>query len=152
MRNKQKAAIVLATTLGTGYCPIAPGTVGAFVTAIVLWFLSPIPWWSLLSIAVAAFFLGVVVARISDAAWGSHDSGRINWDEVVGMMVTLVALPKTPAVFTAAFLLFRFFDIVKPFPVRQAEKLPHGWGVMGDDVLAGIYSNIVLQLVFRLFL
>lgn len=80
--------------------------------------------------------------------WG-HDSGRIVWDEVVGMMITVAALPKEWLIYLVAFIVFRFFDILKPFPVNKSQNLPHGWGVMVDDVLAGIYANIVLQILAR---
>ena len=150
MQIKQRAGIILATTLGSGYSPFAPGTVGALIAAVVLWVVPPVSWSLLLALSVLVYLLGVRAAQISDQVWQTKDCGRINWDEVLGMMVTFIAVPKSALVWCAGFLLFRFFDILKPFPVRQAERLPHGWGVMTDDLLAGIYSNIVLQVVFRL--
>ena len=80
-----------------------------------------------------------------------HDPGIIIIDEIAGMLFALIALPKTLPLVIAAFFLFRFFDIVKPFPIKKIEKLPTGWGIMFDDVAAGIFSNIVLQLTLRIF-
>jgi len=152
MKNKNKAAACfLATTFGSGFFPIAPGTVGALVAIVVLWFLPPISLFTLILATIAFYFVGIWAATLAEEVW-EHDAGKINWDEVVGMMVTVIALPKTGIVYIAAFIAFRIFDIIKPAPVRQSEKLPRGWGVMTDDVLAGIYGNILLQIVFRVFI
>ena len=81
--------------------------------------------------------------------WGK-DPGKINIDEVAGMTVALIGLPKTAVVWFTAFLVFRFFDIVKPPPIRRLEYLPAGWGIMTDDIAAGIYANICCVLIFRI--
>jgi phosphatidylglycerophosphatase A len=142
-------AQVIASTAFSGYFPIAPGTVGAAVAITVL-FILPALSWELLTIAsVVFFFVGVWATTEAEKLWG-HDAGRINWDEVVGMMVTVVALPKHWISYFAAFIVFRFFDVVKPYPIGNSQKLPGGWGIMIDDVLAGVFSNILLQIFFRL--
>jgi phosphatidylglycerophosphatase A len=81
-----------------------------------------------------------------EVSWGK-DSSKIVIDEVAGMMISLLFIPSTAINILVALILFRFFDILKPLMIRKLEKWPKGWGVMGDDVLAGIYSNIVLQLL-----
>ncbi|RPI02280.1 MAG: phosphatidylglycerophosphatase A [Calditrichaeota bacterium] len=142
----RKAALFLGTAFGSGYSPVAPGTVGSMLAVVVLWFLPEmsIKYW--VHVIIVMFFIGVWAATECEKVWG-HDAGRINWDEVVGMMISLLTLPKTGWTFLAAFILFRFFDIVKPFPVYQAQGLPKGWGVMADDVIAGLYSLLVMRLI-----
>ena len=141
----------IASTGFSGYFPIAPGTVGSFVAITALWFLPTPSWLLLAAVSVLFFLIGGVVATEAEKVWG-HDPGKVNWDEVVGQMISVIALPKTWPVYLAAFLLFRFFDIVKIAPVRQAEKIPAGWGVMADDVFAGIQTNLVLHIVFRIII
>jgi len=150
-RKNHVFAITIASTFGSGYFPIAPGTVGAAVAAVLLWFTPTVSLTLFAGATVLFFFLGVWVSSKSEQVWG-HDAGRINWDEFVGMMITVFALPKTWHVFLAGFLLFRLFDIIKPFPANVSQKLPGGWGVMVDDVIAAIYSNIILQIVYRIIL
>jgi len=141
----------IASTFGSGFFPIAPGTVGAFIAIVVLYLLPAISAWTLFFSSVIFFFIGVWVSTEAEKKWG-HDAGRINWDEVVGMMVTVLALPKVWFIYVVGFLLFRLFDVVKPYPANASQALPRGWGIMVDDVIAGIYSNIILQIVFRLIL
>ncbi len=141
-------AKVIGTTLGSGFFPIAPGTVGSAVAAVALWFLPMIPPGSLVLITVLFFFIGVWASTECEDEWG-HDPGKVNWDEVVGMMITLLAVPKHWIVYVAGFFLFRFFDVLKPFPIHKLQSLPRGWGVMVDDVLAAIYANVILQIVFQ---
>ena len=142
----------IASTGFTGYFPIAPGTVGSAVAIIFLWFLPVLSWPVLSGLAILFYLIGVWAATKAEDVWG-HDAGKITWDEVVGQMVTVIALPqKTLPIYIVAFLAFRFFDIVKIAPARQAEHLPKGWGVMTDDVFAGIYANVLLQIIFRVIL
>jgi phosphatidylglycerophosphatase A len=146
----KKLAIIIGTTFGSGFSPVAPGTVGSLVAVVALW-LTPFPSTLIFShIIVFLFFIGVWVAAVCEKQWG-HDPGRVNWDEVVGMMISVLALPKTWPIYAAAFVLSRLFDIVKPFPANCAETLPGGWGIMMDDVIAGIYANIALQIGLRIF-
>jgi phosphatidylglycerophosphatase A len=142
-------ACFVSTTFGLGYFPVAPGTMGSAAAIIGLWFLPSMPIAVWLPSLVMLFLMGVWMATIAEKAWG-HDAGRINIDEVVGMAVTVIAVPKYYPVYIVSFFAFRFFDIVKPFPINISQKLPRGWGVMIDDVLAGIYGNIIVQIVSRL--
>lgn len=142
------AACALATTCYSGYFPIAPGTVGAALAALGLWFLKMDQGVPLLAGTLLCGLAGVWAAKRAEKRWG-EDPGRVNWDEVVGMMLSLLFLPRTLSVFILAFLAFRFFDILKPVPVSTAERLPHGWGIMADDMMAGIYANLLVQVVVR---
>ena len=147
--SKKIVAKIIGSTLGCGFFPLAPGTVGSFVAIVALWFVSPMHSIVLFLASVLFFFIGVWASTICEEDWG-HDPGRVVWDEVVGMMVSVIALPKHWVIYVAAFFLFRFFDIVKPFPANKSQELPKGWGVMVDDVIAGIYTNVVLQIIFKI--
>jgi phosphatidylglycerophosphatase A len=149
----RKIALALATGLGAGYSPFAPGTAGALLAAALYWVfpdpslgLGGIP--LLLVVVVAGFFLGVWASEHAEKAYG-HDSGRIVIDEIVGMWIVMLWVPKTWKLLVVGFLLCRFFDIVKPFPAGRSQSLRGGWGVMIDDVVAGVYGNLVLQVVWR---
>jgi phosphatidylglycerophosphatase A len=144
--------LALATGGGSGYSPVASGTVGSLV-GLALWVplvgLSPLAY----AVACAAVAgVGIWAAGRAEQILGSHDDGRITIDEVAGMLVSLAWLPARPEVAGVGFLLFRIFDIWKPFPARAAERLPGGLGVMADDLVAGAYANLGGQLVWRLLL
>jgi phosphatidylglycerophosphatase A len=132
-----------------GYAPIAPATVCSFVVTIVLWLSgaleSPLYIW----LIPAIFVVGIVTATRAERAYG-HDGRQIVIDEVVGQMIAFVAMPPSAAVFIGGFFLFRFFDIVKPFPAGRSQKLPSGLGVMADDVIAGVYANLALRVLVAL--
>jgi phosphatidylglycerophosphatase A len=130
---------------------VAPGTVGA-AAAIPLFMLLRLahsPW---LEFAVCAVIVvvGAWSARLAEQALGVEDPGPVVIDEVVGMLVSLLFLPGTWPVVLAAFVAFRVFDIVKPWPAGRLEHVPGGWGVMADDVMAGVYANLTVQLVLWL--
>ncbi len=135
----------------SGSAPIAPGTFGSFTAAILLFLpgrLPGIPPWSLtfaLVSLVVVFFVGVWSAGKAEKIHGK-DPGIVVIDEVAGMIVTFIFLPITPLSLVLGFFLFRAMDILKPYPVRHFEKVPGGWGVMLDDVAAGVYSNLLLRL------
>ncbi|MDZ7265581.1 MAG: phosphatidylglycerophosphatase A [candidate division KSB1 bacterium] len=145
-------ARLISTGLGIGYSPIAPGTMGALVIAILYWFAPPITLPVLLGVILILTMLGIPCATITEREMirlvgdeRGEDPSIVIIDEIIGMLVTLIAIPKTGKLLLLAFLLFRFFDIVKPFPIRKVEQLPEGWGIVFDDVVAGIYANLVLQ-------
>lgn len=100
----------------------------------------------LLPVTALIIALGVWVSEKVEADWGS-DSSKVVIDEVAGMCTSLLFVPVTITYVISGFVLFRFFDIVKPLFIRKAEALPGGWGVMADDVLAGVFANIMLQLI-----
>lgn len=144
--------IALATVAGLGRFPIAPGTAGSAAGLLLAWSL-----WSLAGpLAVAGGALAVTVVGIwaADATarhYGEGDPSRVVIDEVAGQMVGLLWLPPSLPVLAAGFLLFRLFDIMKPFPVRRLEKLPGGLGIVADDLAAGLYTVLLLHVGALLF-
>jgi len=138
--------LLIATFFGSGFLPAIPGTWGSLFTALLIWFLPSIPWGFEFVILIAIFFLGVRSSTQVERVSQSTDPGYIVIDEFIGMALVLMTVPKSFVLYLFAFLLFRIFDIVKPAPVNQLQDLPEGWGVMVDDVVAGIYAIIVLQL------
>ncbi len=142
-------AQAISTTLYSGFFPIAPGTVGAAVACFLLWVLPESPPLFLLLLTLVFFFVGVWAAGRAEQIWQEKDPGRINWDEFVGMMTSVLFLPKSWMLLLVAFFVFRIFDVVKPYPVNRAEKIKSGWGIMLDDIYAGIYTNILMQIIFR---
>jgi phosphatidylglycerophosphatase A len=147
----------IATGLGCGYFPVAPGTAGsalgvALVIALRQTSLQPL--W--LAVCLAAltgllFLVGVWSAGKAEKVFGRVDPGQVVIDEVAGQIITFVATPRvTWKGLIIGFILFRAFDIIKPFPARRAERFSGGWGIMVDDVVAGLYSLIVLVILGRL--
>ena len=134
-------------TLGfVGYLPVAPGTWGSLAGAVFTAFLNPSSAVQAILIVIG-FVIGTISSTVAERVIGQTDSGHIVIDEFIGFFVSVVYLPQTYGYFIAAFFLFRFFDILKPFPIRQAERtLKGGFGIMTDDVLAGIYTNAILQI------
>ena len=134
-------------TLGfVGYLPVAPGTWGSLVSAVFTAFLGPSSAVQAILIVIG-FVIGTISSTVAERVIGQTDSGHIVIDEFIGFLVSVVYLPQTYGYLIAAFFLFRFFDILKPFPIRQAERaLKGGFGIMTDDVLAGIYTNAILQI------
>ena len=134
----------------TGYIPIASGTFGSLIAIIVYL----IPGFEQLQIIlpsiVILFFYGVYVSSKFENVYGK-DPSQCTVDEVVGTWIALIALPKTVYIILTSFLIWRIFDIIKPFPVRNSEKLPSGWGIMIDDAIAGFYSLIIVQLIVYSF-
>ncbi|NNE09333.1 MAG: phosphatidylglycerophosphatase A [Gemmatimonadetes bacterium] len=145
----------------SGLAPIAPGTFGTFTACILLALpgrVPGIPEWSLplgLIAFVVVLLVGVWSASKAEVIHGK-DPGIVVIDEVAGMIVTVLALPHAgPAISWQAlifgFFIFRAMDILKPWPVRKLESLPRGWGVMMDDVLAGVYANVLLRVALVLW-
>lgn len=139
------AARWLATGFGSGYAPVAPGTAGSAVGLLLFWPLAAlsVPWQ--IGACTVLFVIGSLASTRVARALGRKDPGLIVVDEIVGMWITLVGLPFTPAVALAGFVLFRVMDVLKPWPARSLENVPEGWGVMADDVAAGIYAHLLLR-------
>lgn len=150
LNEAPRAARWLATWFGCGYAPKAPGTAGSAAAVLVAWLLVRYAGWQPwhLGLLAAACLAPAVWAagRLSRAA-GERDPHEVVVDEVLGQWVALAgAVRLEGAAWPASFLLFRIFDIVKPAPVRQAEALPVGFGIVADDIVAGLYAALVLQL------
>jgi phosphatidylglycerophosphatase A len=153
---------LIATALGAGYSPFAPGTVGSIIGIGLLFFTNwlfidlgvgqPAVLFSNLTLIIGLLFLGVYSIKKLQTNW-EHDASKIVIDEVVGVWIAAFALPLRWEYYLAALVLFRFFDIVKPLFIRRIDAMKGHWSVMLDDVLAGVYANIVLQciLFFKLF-
>lgn len=146
---RARLALAFATAGYTGYFPFAPGTVGSAVGVGVWWLLRQAGASMPVEIACVMLVLvaGAVAATAAEAALGTRDPGPVVIDEVMGMGVTLIAAPLTWAAVLLGFLLFRAFDITKPPPARQLERAPGGWGIMLDDLAAGLYAWAALQAV-----
>src|SRR3972149_6876997 len=139
---------LLATGFGVGYSPVAPGTLGTLVAILIYYFLSEIPSPLYEITVIGFFFLSVWISENTEKFFRKKDDQRIVIDEVIGFLVTMLWIPKTLLFVTIGFFLFRFFDILKPFPIRRLEKgFKGGFGVVLDDVVAGVYANIVLRLI-----
>jgi len=145
---------LIATWFGIGYIK-GGGTIAAAVTCGLIWLFWQSPAaqsnWVLLIITAVITFIGVYVGDKVEPFWGK-DSYRVVIDEVAGMLITMVFVPHNPWLLLAGFILFRFFDMVKPLFIRKLEKLPGGTGVMMDDILAGIYGNILIQIFILIML
>lgn len=146
---------IISTSLGIGYIGKGAGTYAAIFTCII-WYLFLAGQYEHTILPLIVTFLltiiGVISANKVEVLWGK-DHQRVVIDEVAGMCITLLFVPLAIKYILVGLVLFRFFDILKPLGIRQLENLPGGWGVMADDVLAGIYANVVLQIIifFSLF-
>ncbi|HOO90641.1 MAG TPA: phosphatidylglycerophosphatase A, partial [Syntrophales bacterium] len=139
-----------ATGLGSGLSPVAPGTIGTLVGIPVYLIFSRLSWPLYLLSVVAFSLFAVYVSQEAERIYHEKDPGRIVIDEIAGFLVTMFLVTPTAWSVLGGFLLFRTFDIIKPFPIRVCERrLPGGYGVVGDDIIAGIYANIVLLLLLR---
>tara|TARA_Y100000780_G_C13481579_1_gene338737 strand:- start:97 stop:561 length:465 start_codon:yes stop_codon:yes gene_type:complete len=143
-----RLAFAIATVFKAGYIPIAPGTVGSIIGLLVFWLIKDYASFTIeMFVAAALFFAGVWASTIVEQVLERHDPGVVIVDEVVGMLVALMLLPPTITVMFVAFLLFRVFDIIKPYPARWCEQLSRGWGIMMDDVVAGLYVNVLIHII-----
>ena len=136
----------IATLFFSGYAPIAPGTAGTAVTAVGYYlFCSSFGWLEWIAVLTIVTLVGVATAGSAERDWGK-DPGRVVIDEAAGYLVTVAFLPHGWKTAVIGFFVFRFFDILKPAPVRKLEELPGGWGVVFDDVGAGIYGQLFIRL------
>lgn len=143
----------IATGCYSGYLPKAPGTWGSLVGLALFFVLQMLSLPVYLAAVAAIFLIGIFAAGEAEKIMDNRDPGIVVIDEIVGMLITMIAVPATPLAMASGFILFRIFDILKPFPIRLVDQRFHGGlGIMLDDVLAGIYSLIVLHLVIRFIL
>ena len=145
--------MAIATGLYSGYLPKAPGTWGSLVGLILFFLLHNLSLEIYLTVVAGLFLIGTFVAGEAEKIMDHKDPGLVVIDEIVGMLITMIAVPATPLFMVLGFALFRIFDIWKPFPVGFVDQRYHGGlGIMLDDVVAGIYSLLILQLLFRFIL
>jgi len=143
-------ARIIATVAFAGYSPVAPGTAGSAAAALLLWILPGMGPGPSLALVIILIGVGIWAASIAEKIYG-HDASKIVIDEFAGYFIALLFLPKTWVLLLLGFFIFRFFDIFKPWPIHSAERLKGGVGVMADDVLAGVATNIVLRFVIWIF-
>ena len=143
----EKLITFLATGFGSGLSPVAPGTAGTLVGVVICLLCLPIPWILRLIIVLALLALSIYVAGQAEKIYQKKDDQRIVIDEIIGLQITMLPVAINILNLCAAFVLFRIFDIWKPFPVKNLQGLPGGWGVVIDDVAAGIYAGAILWLL-----
>ncbi len=136
----------VVTFLGVGYIPVVPATFASAASAVLVWFL-PGSW--LIYWALAFSAAGLCVCRSSQDVFGSRDPKHFVMDEVCGMMISLLWLPKSAGLYLIAFILFRILDIWKPWPISRIQESRHATSIMWDDLLAGVFANLILQAAVR---
>ena len=139
-------AKIIATVFGIGFAPLAPGTVAS--AAVVLLYKAALHRWPVaaqIALVAAVAAVGVWASARAAAAFGREDPRTVVVDEVAGQMAALVLCPPDWATLLIGFALFRAFDILKPFPIRRIERLPGGWGIVADDLAAGLLSFLLLR-------
>ena len=147
-----RICVVFSTFFGVGYAPGAPGTAGTLGAVGVVYLLHLAGG----AVFYSAFTLGLILVSFIAAGrcvpiFKREDPPEVVIDEVCGFLVCMLLVPLSPVNLAVGFFLFRFFDIAKPFLIRKAEKLPGGYGIVMDDVLAGVYGNLCLQVLVRIY-
>ncbi len=139
----------VGTFLGTGFAPLAPATVASAAVAVIWWLVSPVPLPVQAGLLLLTVAVGVPVATRLERRHG-HDPKLVVVDEVAGMLVTYLGVATGPAGWAAGFFWFRVFDVWKPPFVRRLERLPGGWGIVADDLAAGVLAALALRLTLRI--
>ncbi|MGB0845243.1 MAG: phosphatidylglycerophosphatase A [Thiolinea sp.] len=143
---------LLAFGFGSGLSPLAPGTIGTLAAIPLYLLMARLPWAYYILILVAAIAVGIWLCGESARLLGVHDHGGIVWDEFVGFWITMLFVPPEWLWIVLGFLLFRLFDVWKPWPIRLIDKqVDGGLGIMLDDILAGIYALLVLHIMMIVF-
>jgi len=143
----EKLITFLATGFGSGLSPVAPGTAGTLVGVLICLLCLPMPWILRLLFVLVLLAFSIYVADKAEKIYQKKDDQRIVIDEIIGLQLTMLPVAINALNLFAAFVLFRIFDIWKPFPVRNLQGLPGGWGVVIDDVAAGIYAGAIMGLL-----
>ncbi len=147
MTFKQKAIIFLATGGWIGFSPVAPGTFGSLAALPICLLISSMGIGSALIFVVALIIFSTWIVHAAEKIEAKKDPSQLVLDEVCGMAIALFALPFTPFFIIGGFALFRVFDILKPFPIQWVDKkVPGGWGIMLDDIIAGIFANGLMRI------
>ena len=147
----EKLITLLATGFGAGLVPVAPGTVGTLVGVLICLISLPFPWIIRLLFVFALLAVSFYIAHQSEKIYQRKDDQRIVIDEIIGFQITMLPVAIDFLTICAGFVLFRIFDILKPFPIKQLQRLPGGWGIVIDDVVAGIYAGAVMWLLIYFF-
>lgn len=157
-RNRVDAALLrhpvhfLSLGFGSGLSPYAPGTAGTLAAIPLFWFMSTLPLAVYLGVVGVLFFIGIYLCQVTTDRLGAHDHSAIVWDEVVGYLLTMTAIPFDWRWVLAGFFLFRLFDVWKPWPVRALDRsVEGGLGIMLDDVGAAIYAALSLQAILYIY-
>ena len=148
MNSKQKLVLILATGGYIGHLPIAPGTFGSLPGLLICLGISGIDLGYAILFTLLFLGLAMIIAQQAKELIGGRDPSSIVIDEIAGMVVTLLGIPLTPFSLVLGFLVFRAFDILKPFPIHFLDqKVPGGAGIVLDDVIAGVYGNILIRII-----
>ena len=155
MRQSDKLArprfhLALATALGAGYAPVAPGTFGS-AAGLLVWLVVPSSALAQTAVIVALFVAGAWSGSVAERHFHATDPGPVVIDEVMGMLITLFLNPVGWKGALLGFVIFRALDVIKPYPARRLEQLPGGVGIMADDAMAGVYANLVLRGILLLW-
>lgn len=141
---------VIGSGLFTGYIPLIPGTFGSLAALIIYLipgFEKPL---ILIPVIIVSSFLGIMLGNKFETAYGK-DPSQFTFDEFVGMWISLLFVPKTTLNLIWVFFIWRIFDIIKPFPARRLESLEGGLGIMADDIISGIYTLVIAQILLNIF-
>jgi len=144
---RKKITEIIASCFYIGYIPGAPGTYGSLFALLI------ISQFNIITQNIALIFfiiLGLIFSTLMEKHTGKKDDQRIIIDEFVGMLITFYFVEPRLSYLVVGFILFRLYDIYKPYPIKKIQKLPSGWGIMLDDILAGVYARIVLQVIIFL--
>ena len=146
----KRLALLVATAGGAGFSPVAPGTAGSAVGLVIFYFSSgwPLLWQSALVVLVS--LLGIWASSVAAVHFQREDPSQVVIDEVAGQLVSLLGTGVGLAGAATGFVVFRIFDVIKPWPADRAERLPGGWGIITDDLVAGAYANLVMIVLVRL--
>jgi phosphatidylglycerophosphatase A len=146
-----RAVLLIATGLGLGFVHFAPGTIGSLAGLPVAWGLHFLPLWGQVAAAVFFFLFGIPICAGGARLLGTKDPGAVVFDEIAAFSVLFLLVPFGIAPAVAGFVLFRLFDVWKPWPARRLERLPGGLGIMADDFAAALYAAASLWLIDRYF-
>ncbi|OIO34421.1 MAG: hypothetical protein AUJ70_01110 [Candidatus Omnitrophica bacterium CG1_02_40_15] len=144
---KNRLCKIIASVFYIGYLPVAPGTLGSLASLVLYYFICHDAL-IMAAVILIVVILGFMTAGRVEKVFGEKDPEEIVIDEFAGMLISLYRLPPTMGYVVTGFLLFRFFDIVKPKPINSLEKLKGSTGIMLDDIIAGVYANMILQVIY----
>lgn len=144
----KKLAVLVSTVGPVGYCPVASGTAGTIAALPIAYLFCMLSWWWQVLILLILFVVLSVFADYSERHFNSKDPREVVSDEVLGYLVSVFYLSPTAFNLVTTFILFRIYDIVKPYPIRYADRnIPGGWGIVADDVIAGLFTRLTILII-----